>query len=502
MSALKQAEAARHDIAMAEQMRGLGKLDDARRIAARVLASFPDHYAALHTLGLIEADRGNLDAALLALTKADAVLPGQPITMVALASVYLQMGSRAVAQRLIESAIAGGGGDSGACLTLGEIRREERDYEAALKAYDQALAQEPKWREARLCRAIVLTQLGRNAEAHDELAGILTDNPADFEAAAALAALPAGIIDHDISGFLARHPMPSDDRPLHERAKHMFFRANIADRLGEHDEAWRWLTRANGLMRGAYVNKIRENSEWQQDSLNALSGAGAKRARRERSCKTSLFILGTSRSGKTTAEAVLGRSPHVRCGYENPGFKNAVNETFQSHGFVPTFQLMLLPEKLEGAFRARYGAELNARAGDAHIFTNTSPVKIHDALRIWQTVPNAKFIFVLRDRLDLALRIYQTHYSSGNFYSYDFAAIMEHIEWYDRMIARLSERLGADCMIVRYEDLVRAPHDFIEKAERLLGMGLDLKPPGEIGSDVGAAAPYRQHIEALTQVPA
>jgi tetratricopeptide (TPR) repeat protein len=140
MSALKQAEAARHDIAMAEQMRGLGKLDDARRIAARVLSSYPDHYAALHTFGLIEADRGNLDAALLALTKADAVLPDQPITMVALASVYLQMGSRAVAQRLIERVIAGGGGDSGACLTLGEIRREERDYEAALKAYDQALA--------------------------------------------------------------------------------------------------------------------------------------------------------------------------------------------------------------------------------------------------------------------------------------------------------------------------------------------------------------------------
>lgn len=494
MVAFSSPDAARREITKAEKFRVRQRPEQAKRIAGRVLASFPEFYAGLHTYGLIEADLGNFNAALLALTKADAILPGQSITLIALAGIYLQLGHRAVARRMIERAMDHGDGDPSAYITLGEILRDERDYEAALTAYENALDLSPDWREARLCRAVVLTQLGRNKDAHRDLVGLLESNPKDFEAAAALVALPRRVIDYDIAQFLTLHEPPSPGGPENEQAKFAFFRANIHDRLGEYNEAWWWFEQANAVIHRTVAGKCRENARWQANSLQALRGAALKPAAPDAEAKTSLFILGPSRSGKTTAEAILARSPLVRAGYENPGFKNAVNTTFQGHGFVPTFQLSLLPDQLQADFRERYAAELSRRAGEAEIFTDTSPVKIHDAARIWTTIPNAKFIFVLRDRIDLALRIFQTHYSSGNFYGYDLSAIFEHIDWYADMIETLSAQLSGDCMTVRYEDIVSDPDGFVIAAERLLGRDLEINSDVCIEGDVGAAKPYSDPI--------
>src|SRR5437764_8976729 len=73
-----------------------GRLDDAERIAARILKSLPDSYDALHLLALVKLGRGRAAAALALLEAALKVNPGSPEAPsnrgLAMAATHLDVG--------------------------------------------------------------------------------------------------------------------------------------------------------------------------------------------------------------------------------------------------------------------------------------------------------------------------------------------------------------------------------------------------------------------------
>src|SRR5262249_48228575 len=144
----------------------------------------------------------------------------------------------------------------------------------------------------------------------------------------------------------------------------------------------------------------------------------------------SLFILGPSRSGKTTMEMLVGTLEGVRRGYENRTVRNAVSLAFETGGLSASSLLENLPPTLHSVCRETYIDELTKRVGPAKVFTNTNPGLIHSADLIAGILPSTRFILVKRDLQDNLLRIYQRKYKRWHLYSYDLVTASDHIVWY------------------------------------------------------------------------
>ena len=115
----------------AEKLRQAKALDKAQAICAELLRAYPDYVGALHTLGLVLADRRDYEAARLNLTRAVMLNPRDWKILTALAGVYLKLEASEMAMRTLEQAQSLKPEDLSIVATLAEIYREEREYELA-----------------------------------------------------------------------------------------------------------------------------------------------------------------------------------------------------------------------------------------------------------------------------------------------------------------------------------------------------------------------------------
>ena len=130
------------------------------------------------------------------------------------------------------------------------------------------------------------------------------------------------------------------------------------------------------------------------------------------------------------------------------------------------------------------------------MFTNTHPVRIHDAARMIAAFPNVRLILMKRDPEDNVLRIYMRKYRSGNAYAYDLKTARDNIAWYGRMIDLLAEKFPQFVRVVRYENMVADPAAALRVAADLCGLPTPAGPLPTVGDDRGCAQPYREFMAA------
>ncbi|MCH7888571.1 MAG: sulfotransferase [Proteobacteria bacterium] len=143
--------------------------------------------------------------------------------------------------------------------------------------------------------------------------------------------------------------------------------------------------------------------------------------------------------------------------------------------------------------------ELRRRAGSAKVFTNTHPVRIHEAARLAAALPDMRFVLVKRTLEDNMLRIYMRKYGRGNAYGYDLKTIREHLTWYHEMMDLLAERLPDRVRIINYEDMIADPAGALRVAADLCGLPMRDGPLPTIGDDRGCGEPYRQFMAAALE---
>jgi adenylate kinase family enzyme len=90
----------------------------------------------------------------------------------------------------------------------------------------------------------------------------------------------------------------------------------------------------------------------------------------------SLFIIGPSRSGKTTVEKLVKQLNGVKCGYENRLVERATRRTSQLSGLLTIRNPVDLPKALDERLRKIYLEELLEFADGAKIVTDTYPAMI------------------------------------------------------------------------------------------------------------------------------
>lgn len=481
----------------AERLRQAKALDKAQSICAELLKAQPDYVGALQTLGLIHAERREHEAARQNLSRAAMLSPRDWKILTALAGTYLKLGASEMAMRTLEQAQRLKPGDASIAATLAEIYREEREYELACPAYEQAYTLDPSLKALRTGLGWCLTHLGRIEEAAQLFTTLIREDPQNATALLALTQLPARFVTTDVLKNLDELRVPSNKSADEFAVLTGFARSAALDRAHRHEEAWTVLAAANrGMFNAAAARQEEESRLRHLQLLKAVTGTGKRTAGRQGACQ-SLFILGPSRSGKTTLERLVALMPGIRRGYENPIVENAIRHAFQSAGLITRLQLVELPQQLDPLFRETYLAELNERAPGAQIFTNTHPARIVDAWRLATAVPDARFVFVKREVHDLALRIYMKHYRSGHPYAYDLAAIYGYITWYHAMMDETARLHPEIVRIVSYEEMIADPRRALQTVAELCGL-----PPAELaipplGDDRGAAAPYRAEMDKL-----
>ena len=88
---------ARTKLEEAERLRQARQFGQARKLCEAVLKHYPDYVGALHTLGLVHADKHEYTQALPHLVQAAMLNPRDWKTLTALAGVYLRLGAGAMA---------------------------------------------------------------------------------------------------------------------------------------------------------------------------------------------------------------------------------------------------------------------------------------------------------------------------------------------------------------------------------------------------------------------
>jgi tetratricopeptide (TPR) repeat protein len=480
----------------AEALRGQGQLDRARAICESLVGRYPDYFGALYTLGLIFIDKRQFPQALGCLVRAAMLNPRSWRALTALSAVYLELGASEMAAHTLEQAILIKPHDPNILVTLGEIYREEREYELARDAYRRAFDLDPEFAAAAVGLATCCDHLGQYAEAAEIFESLLKRGRHSLGVLSHLNHLPPKFISRDLLLELDKiAPEPGEDRAEFENSV-AFVRATMLDRVGRHRDAWGQLVPANRTLYLAKRQEALDMAETQRANLAQLEPKQIKIRGDSGASTLSLFILGPSRSGKTTMESLVSTLEGVKRGYENPSVENAVRRAFQTSGLLTSRMFEVLPPKLDAVCSEIYLEELTQRAGSPKVFTNTHPGRIHDVARVAAAFPKVRFIFLKRDVEDNILRIYMRKYQSGNPYAYDLKTIQDHIAWYHRMIDLFAEKLPSITRVIHYEDMVADPSGALRAAAELCGLPATGRPLPEIGDDRGCAEPY----EALMTV--
>ncbi len=484
---------ARQRLEEAERLRKLGQLNRARSICERILQRYPDYVAALHTLGLVHADKSDYAKAMPCLVQAAMLNPEDWTTLTALSGVYLRLGARKMAARTLEQALRLNPDAPDILITLGEIYREDREYEAASGLFRRVLTLEPSLHDVNMALGDVCSELGELAEAAEAFATLLPYRPNSIKLLYSLGELPPSLVKANLLPMVEKSRPDAKDDTAEFDSSRAFARAAALHRAGSYGEAWNCLIEANQY----HSPLVKEACEKEMEFRKVLLEGIRKAPEPKRLSGThgdahaaSLFILGASRSGKTTCERLVSALNGVKRGYENPIIENAVTRTFQTAALPSRQNVVELPPSLDEMCRQFYVEELERRSESARVFTNTGPGHVTGVLRFASIVPNARFLFVKRDLNDITLRIYMKKYLRGNVYAYNVATIHEHVAWYNEMIDVLVDRLPDVSAVIQYEDMIADPSVILISAAELCGMETHNGPMPELGDDRGCGKPY------------
>jgi tetratricopeptide (TPR) repeat protein len=478
----------------AEELRQKGQLDQARVICESLISRHPDYFGALLTLGLIYGDKQQYPQALGCLFRAAMINPENWRALTALSAVCLQLNASEMATHILEKAAAAEPQEPSIHFTLGEIHREEQEYALARDAYRKAVELDPGLEPAAVALGASCSNLGEYTEAATVFQNLIKRGTRSSVVLAELLNLPSALVTVDVLSELEKlTPDRNQNREEFENSI-AFIRAAALDRAGRHEESWNQMVQANRALWPKMQRNAAELADTQRANLAQMRDKRINIFRRDGDETISLFILGPSRSGKSTMESLVATLDGVKRGYENPSVEKAIRRTFQSAGLLTSNLFEVLPPDLDPACREFYSKELARRGLSAKVFTNTHPGRIHDVARVAAAFPNVRFIFVKRNLEDNMIRIYLRRYETANPYAYDLRAIRDHIGWYHQMIDVLVEKIPDLVRVIHYEDMIADPLSALSSAADLCGLSVTAGALPNIGDDRDAAVPYRRFL--------
>ncbi|MCK7592131.1 tetratricopeptide repeat-containing sulfotransferase family protein [Pseudomarimonas salicorniae] len=209
--------------------------------------------------------------------------------------------------------------------------------------------------------------------------------------------------------------------------------------------------------------------QWRAEELERGDGfsAGALRP---------IFVIGLHRSGTTLAERVLGGHSQVAAGGETYDIRAKLRRASGLH-FPSEIDLRVVQHRDQLNYRAigeGYLSGMAWRAQGKPIITDKLPSNYFNVGFIARALPEARFIHLNRDPIDVGLSSLRTLFSHACPYSYDQQEYVAHYRQYQRLMDHWRALLPERILDVRYDDLVNEPERTASEMARFVG--LDFEP--------------------------
>jgi len=388
---------------------------------------------------------------------------------------------------------------------LGYLQRQARQYEAALRSYDEALKRsvsEPE--EVHLNRAVILSDhLARPEEAERELLTALEINPNYLPALLNLGNLHedrgerkaarqayervlkeapghslalsrlAGVVDPqaiEAPGLIDRlRSALGVARDALEEADLGFALGRLLDARGDYGGAFEAYRRANEASRKsfgpAFLGYDRAGHERFVDRLITAFPAPATPDHAE---EPPVFICGMFRSGSTLAERILAGHKTIAAGGELDLLPTLANRIAGYPEAVASAAREML-----GSWRQFYLEGIAPIARPGSIVTDKRPDNFLHIGLIKTLFPAAKIVHTRRNRLDNLLSLYFLHLDPRMAYALDLADAAHWHGQHDRLMDHWKRLYPKDIFELDYDALVRDPEPSVKDLVAFLGLDWD-----------------------------
>ena len=384
---------------------------------------------------------------------------------------------------------------------MGFTLMRKRKVDAAINSYKQAIKIKPNYHEAYSNMGISLREIGDlngsinsykqaikikpdYAAAYNNIGNTLKDQ-GDLIAAAESFKKALKIRPNYVSAaenlLNTIEFMPSDDNKkeavtlvdnflqnfeslLETNGQRQFFQANYLKQNGRINSAFSMFCEANEtkfLTHGrsrvaekvAYSNYLEKVKSWSPKIPPNVQTKLKK-----------IWILGPSRSGKSTLEHILSQSQETKALYES----NRILDKDEIYPFID-FKNKLLFDQIF------FEKEKSLLSQGYKIVTSTSPLMLNYVMHFANNLPNSYFIFINRDSKNVAPEIFVTQYSAGNSYSYDPHTIIDYLNFYKTAANKLQEKAPKNIISLEFEQIIRNPSSVINHLSEFTSIDFSLK---------------------------
>jgi tetratricopeptide (TPR) repeat protein len=475
-------------------------LIEARHLCTKLINRFPDYFGALLTLGLTELALRNYQVALGVLFRAVILNPRSWRANLALGSALMELKSIEVARHYIELAHKTQPDDSATLFGIVDLCLRSGDYEEAITYAQRAIDNDDFSDEPKLLLIKALVLSGQYEGAYRALKKLEKEGPRLINSLSEAMTLPDQYarelfmhISHKNIDSLKAKSFADETTIQYARAHKLHFEKRYV-------EAFNCLSVVNEKIFSNMSKEHETQFRKQEEMLNFIKTSRADEEIGSTEARSKLLlVLGPSRSGKSTLEGLLAGTSRVKVGYESTVIENCVKQTLNNSGMRQSSLLEVVPPSLNSEFLRNLDSEIGRLATSDMVYTITNPSRIFDAYRLLQTRSNTWVVFVQRDMLDNAMRIFMKRYLHANSYSYDIGATIRHIKWYNKMISVLHERFPDRTCIVNYEALIGDPLFQCRRVFQMIGVDpihqSDL--PATLRGDIGFGQPYKGIINEL-----
>ena len=371
---------------------------------------------------------------------------------------------------------------------LGAAAAQTGQIEQAINAFQRIIAIKPDYAKAYNNMGNALKDQGKLEEAITSYNKALSLKPDYAEVARNLVKLPIGSIDEKTISELNKK-LSLISASIDDQSEKLFFEANLFSHKGMYEEAFKIFVDANSLKSEEIILSAKSAQKQFSAAINRISRWSVNLQSEEKAPVKKLFLLGPSRSGKSTLEKLLTGSPNVYPMFENINLK-ATGKSERS----------MEETKKPSMFDLFYHDENSLLKLGYNVVTSTKPDTMFQIDRLIDLLSNSLCIFVKRKRTDIASEMFTREYRKGNFHSYDHSSILKYLDTYEAIWEIIRQKVPHLTLEISFEDILSEPLETIKKISQMTGVSLELSnPPNR--SITNLPSPFREHYASCFMDP-
>ena len=469
-------------------LKELGRLKEAESSYNKAIALMPNYAEAYCNLGITLHGLGRLDKSEASYNQAIALKPELAEAHINLGITLQELGRLKEAEASYNQAIKLTPDDAEAYCNLGNALKELGRLNDAETSFTKAIALMPNFAEAHSNLGVVFQELGRLEESKESFIKAIALMPNFMDAARNLVKLPVGYLDlHALN--LCEKAVGTLDNSLEHQIKYFFFQGNLLKHRGFLDQSFVMFCKANKLKLGLSRDKVKVAAKKNIDSLMRIKKWVPSLPQLAGKGLTKLFIMGPSKSGKSSLEHILSKSSYVKTLYETIEH----NQLIKDNGYRGDTNELLF----ENLFAQSEGKLLNE---SYEVVTCTNPGSIFYSDYLIDMLPDTYFIIIKRDLKDVSPEIFTTEYKTENIHSCDANEISNYLDVYYRICQSLALKVPERCLTVSFEDIIRAPEYIVGQVSELISRALNVKYSEQDNASLEFESLFRtQYATMITQ---